>query len=199
MEKTKQQLEANLAQIKLGLNNPKITNNKGLLSSLNKRIANAQAELDNYKEDKESKKSDAKQAAIKKLLAAGYSENDADDFAEEWYQGGVKLPAKAKAVIEAKVKATKPVKVVKEKSVKVKKEKVVKEVAAPISKKETQELKSSPKVAKVLASEFKRHRTHYELSKVGLSKLEISAITGATHSNIGRDLLFYKNGKLTVN
>lgn len=48
----------------------------------------------------------------------------------------------------------------------------------------------------IVNSEMKRHRKHWELHKLGVSKEEIAKLTGSTTSNIGRDILFYKKGKL---
>lgn len=51
---------------------------------------------------------------------------------------------------------------------------------------------------KVLEMEIPRHQKHYRLFKMGIDLDEISALTGATRSNIGRDILQYKKGILKL-
>jgi hypothetical protein len=47
------------------------------------------------------------EANIQKLIDAGYSENDAEDFADEFEQGGSKVPQKVKDILTGKEKVTK--------------------------------------------------------------------------------------------
>lgn len=108
---------------------------------------------------------------------------------------GVEVKAAAPAAKkEAPTKKAAPVK--KEVSKPAKKTTPEKRESKDDSVRSKKELMENSRVKSVLAKDYVRHRVHFELSKVGLSKKEISVVTGATTSNIGRDLLFYKKGKL---
>lgn len=53
-------------------------------------------------ESRKTNEKKSKSSVIKKLIAAGYSQDTAEDFADEYQQGGVKLPKKAKDIIDGK-------------------------------------------------------------------------------------------------
>lgn len=57
---------------------------------------------------------------------------------------------------------------------------------------------SNKEINKILDMEVARHQKHYRLFKLGIPLDEIVELTGATRSNIGRDILQYKKGVLKL-
>jgi hypothetical protein len=115
--------------------------------------------------------------SVKKLVAAGYSEDDANDFADEHYQGGSKLPAKAKAVIEGKYE--KP-SMTKEKA---------KEITSKYNKDGSEKSSMSKEKAKEITSKYNRDGSEKKAEPKKPNSKESDVIGGVNVRNLAKEAI----------